>query len=181
MKKIYVFFSAALLLLFSSCDKDGVTSSDTDAQYQYYPDYDVLIKVEPLKDGIFTKSCHNSDFYGVTVSQGDAVYTETIECYKSDSYNVERHYDVDNTLIVTIINDGVSILDVIMSDEYENYAETKSLREDGEGYRACVKRVYKECREDAEDEFPILCDFTPVCKIGSAYIAIVGCVKGFME
>lgn len=73
------------------------------------------------------------------------------------------------------------LFEVAISPEF-SIIDTKAngYRVRGEGYMACIRRVYHEMKEEGYENNEVICDFaSPLCESVALYIAVVGC--GYYE
>lgn len=73
------------------------------------------------------------------------------------------------------------LFEVAISPEF-SIIDTKAngYRVRGDGYMACIRRVYHEMKEEGYENNEVICDFaSPLCESVALYIAVVGC--GYYE
>lgn len=183
MKKIHLLAAfLAVLLAIPSCE--GVlTSNDANKSLQF-PIYTCVggITAKIVQGADLATKSENASYYTITAPDfpnAEPLIVEIIEI--SAGLTFMNHYCADGELIATFTYLKSELFEVAISPEF-SIIDTKAngYRVRGEGYMACIRRVYHEMKEEGYENNEVICDFaSPLCESVALYIAVVGC--GYYE
>lgn len=172
MKKYLVSLTLAVFAIMNvACQKDMPVAEAT-APSQYEEDgIEVIIK----SGAPFQTKADGADYITVTCIKMLNEATLVSESVSLPNGLVQsKQYTEEGEHIATLIIAGDKIVDVELGD-YVNAPETRAQ----EKFRDCVKRVYKELKDNLDENNEILCDMgvtSTVCELVAEASAIVKCL-----
>ena len=168
------------ILLLASCD-NGFNNSGIQQRFPIYTSVKgITVKIVDEAE-IRTKSA-NASYYTITspdYPQVEPLIVEILEI--ANGLLFVNHYCADGELIAEFKYVQSQLIEMCTAPDFA-VIDTKAngLRERGEGYLSCVKRVYHDKKEEVVENNEILCDFaSPLCEAAALYVAVIGC--GYYE
>lgn len=129
----------------------------------------------------FETKADDSEF--VTVTGRSEFQVATLVCENIEYSNgtvVCNQYAENGEYLATLVFQGDTILDIELSDyvtEFDDY-ETRAKDPDSEEkFGECVKRMYKELKQELVEQSQVSCELSPSAAICSAVAEVAAIVK----